>query len=172
MSLLYEPTITTINTSLLPPPPKGFEYSNLLNPLDPRSGDLTQYPILTIYPNYTYVVVSATDGSPQMGIWETGPSGPVGLLLPRSGARNIWQIGYDPLYGVFTFFGEGMNFVTANVHQLWGYPEASPGPMRSLTTASTENILTDKPGCEDDKVIQASLGKSGVRVTVHVPLKL
>lgn len=46
------PHITTLSSRLLPAPPKGWKYANLVNP-NSTSGDPEHYPVMLFGP-YTY----------------------------------------------------------------------------------------------------------------------
>ncbi|TFK59671.1 hypothetical protein BDN72DRAFT_905637 [Pluteus cervinus] len=179
---MAQPTITPVNVSLLPPIPTGMNliYSNTSNTVTPQP-DTAHYPIIKYGTQFT-IVPATVVGSNQMALLVFTNKQTLARVLYKPGAQIIYQIGYDPSTfviagGTYTFWGMGMQSVTATRMQLLsGLPAVDVGsPQRSSPVlASTHGNCPseppmDKPGCEDDEIAQAPFGQSGVSLTIDVP---
>ncbi|KAI1786045.1 hypothetical protein LXA43DRAFT_928023, partial [Ganoderma leucocontextum] len=110
------PRITTLDSSLLPSPPTGWKFANLIDQAG-ASADLAHYPVLLFGP-YTYTVLSKVDNDWVMLIIAWDMQRNLVKQWNKSGARYIWQISFNPATQTVTFTGQNKKSVTATLDEL------------------------------------------------------
>ncbi|KAI1784873.1 hypothetical protein LXA43DRAFT_1119949 [Ganoderma leucocontextum] len=111
------PRITTLDTSLLPAPPDGWKFTNLISDPTGTTSDLTHYPMLLFGP-YTYTALSNDNNDYVMLIVAWDMQRNLVKQWNKSGARYIYQISFNAETQTVTFTGQSSNSVTATLDEL------------------------------------------------------
>ncbi|PIL23619.1 hypothetical protein GSI_14932 [Ganoderma sinense ZZ0214-1] len=110
------PRIITLDSTLFPPAPEGWKYTNLIYP-SATGPDLAHYPVFLFGP-YTYTALSEANDTYGMLIvaWDTQRN--LVKQWSKPGARNILQITFDANTQMVTFTGQAKMVVTATLDEL------------------------------------------------------
>ncbi|KAI1786067.1 hypothetical protein LXA43DRAFT_1065370 [Ganoderma leucocontextum] len=140
------PRITTLDYSLLPSPPDGWKFTNLIIS-DPtgNTSDLAHYPVLLFGP-YTYTVLSNDNNDWVMLIVAWDMQRNLVKQWNKSGARYIYQISFNADTQTVTFTGQSSNSVTATLDELivgpavvYLPPSSGPALPSTLSYAAANN---------------------------------